>query len=113
MRSWDVPAASMAHQPDAIRVRVVYALPDKQPEVSLVLGAGARVSDALEGSGLAGRYGLDLAELKCAIFGRQVTLSDMLLDGDRVEILRPLAADPKQARRQAAASSRQSSRGRR
>jgi putative ubiquitin-RnfH superfamily antitoxin RatB of RatAB toxin-antitoxin module len=45
----------------------------------------------------------------CAIFGRVVSLSDPVSDGDRVEILRPLLADPKENRRQAAARSRTAS----
>lgn len=60
--------------------------------------------DAVRKSGLLERYP-DAARvpLNVAIFGRVVAVEERLRDGDRVEILRPLIVDPKQARRQAAA----------
>jgi len=89
---------------DSIRVRVVYALPQRQSTVELVLPRGATVEEAITKSGMAAEFpAMSGQPLQCAIFGRLVALDDPLQDGDRIEILRPLIADPKQTRRQAAA----------
>ncbi|HEY6644936.1 RnfH family protein [Povalibacter sp.] len=90
--------------PDVIRVRVVYALPERQATVELVLEQGANVAEAVAKSGLAAEFpAISTGPLQCAIFGRVVSPTEALREGDRVEILRPLIADPKQSRRQAAA----------
>ena len=91
----------------AITVTVVYALPDRATEIEVRLGAGATVADALTKSGLASLHpGLDLARSPVGIFGRRVERNRVLVDGDRVEIYRPLMADPKNARRKRAARNR-------
>lgn len=94
--------------PERIRVRVVYALAHRQTGVELTLAAGATVGDAVSQSGLIERFSELAAQqtLDCAVFGRVAPLSQRLVEGDRVEILRPLLADPKESRRQAAARSR-------
>ena len=81
----------------AIRVEVVCALPAGAQSVKIVLQEGAKVQDALAASGLA-----HLATGAVGVFGRRVALDALLAEGDRVEIYRPLAADPKEARRQRA-----------
>ena len=87
-----------------IRVEVVYALPERQWTVALELPAGATVRDALCAPQVSGllpeseRLGAPLG-----IWGRAVALDRRLRDHDRVEIYRPLRADPKAARRQRAA----------
>ena len=70
------------------------AYPDGAQARSLNLPAGATVRDALAASGLGGQA--------FGIFGKRVELDHRLADGDRVEIYRPLAMDPKEARRQRA-----------
>ena len=70
------------------------AYPDGAQARSLDLPAGATVRDALAASGLEGHA--------CGIFGKRVTLDRKLAEGDRVEIYRPLALDPKEARRRRA-----------
>ena len=88
--------------PDEISVRVVYALPDRQSVVALRVPASSTVRDAVIRSGLLARYEeATTRPLECAVFGRVVKLDEGLRDGDRIEILRPLIVDPKQARRQA------------
>jgi hypothetical protein len=84
-----------------LRIEVVHALPEAADAVSLRLPAGATVREALEKAGR-----LDLARGKVGIFGRVVSLDARLTDGDRVEIYRPLAIDPKEARRRRAARKR-------
>jgi putative ubiquitin-RnfH superfamily antitoxin RatB of RatAB toxin-antitoxin module len=92
---------------ETLRVRVVYALPDQQVEVTLQVSPGTTVTEAVTRSGLLQKFP-DAATrpLNCAIFGRNVPLTYELRDGDRIEILRPLLVDPKQSRREAAARSR-------
>jgi len=86
-----------------ITVEVVYALPEKQYLRSVTLEEGATVEQAIKASGLLSlRKDIDLANNKVGIFSRPVKLGDAVQDGDRVEIYRPLIADPKQMRRQRA-----------
>lgn len=86
-----------------IKVEVVYALPEKQYLRQVRLAAGSTVKQAVEASGLLELRGdIDLAKNKVGIFSRQVKLTDEVNEGDRVEIYRPLLADPKELRRQRA-----------
>jgi hypothetical protein len=90
-----------------IRVEVVYALPGEQTLYACELAAGSRVRDAIEQSGLLRSYpALCVDEAKLGIFGRFCTLDDAVEDGDRIEIYRPLRADPKEARRRRVALKR-------
>lgn len=91
----------------AITVTVVFALPDRASEVEVRLAAGATVADALAQSGIASLHPeLELARSPVGIFGRRVERNRVLVDGDRVEIYRPLMADPKNARRKRAVRNR-------
>lgn len=85
---------------ETIAVEVVYAVPDRHWSVRLHLPCGATVADALARARLEQQVpGLDLATLGLGIYGRKASLATVLDDGDRVELLRPLRADPKEARR--------------
>ncbi len=88
----------------AIAVTVVWATPDRQDIVALTLPAGATVGEAVACSGLVERRGIDPGAVCTGVGGRRVRIDAVLRDGDRVEILRPLAVDPKEARRLRAAS---------
>ncbi|MBS0463251.1 MAG: RnfH family protein [Proteobacteria bacterium] len=84
-------------------VTVVCALPERAWLVDLKLPVGATAAEAVERSGLRGcTPGFDQLDVTLAIFGKPVTPATVLRDGDRVEVLRPLLADPKQARRRRA-----------
>ncbi|MBK0098685.1 RnfH family protein [Erwinia sp. S63] len=86
-----------------ITVEIVYALPEKQYLRSVTLEEGATVEQAIKASGLLSlRKDIDLSSNKVGIFSRPVKLGDAVQDGDRVEIYRPLIADPKEMRRQRA-----------
>lgn len=86
-----------------VRVDVAYARPDVQAVESVLLPAGATVRDAIRASGLLVRFPeIDLAKAGVGIFGSPAGLGDTVAEGDRVEIYRPLVADPKAARRQRA-----------
>ncbi|ATM94803.1 Uncharacterised protein family (UPF0125) [Yersinia frederiksenii] len=86
-----------------IRVEVVYALPERQYLRTVSLAAGSTVEDAINASGLLElRPDIDLTKNKVGVYSRPVKLGDKVNDGDRVEIYRPLIADPKELRRQRA-----------
>jgi putative ubiquitin-RnfH superfamily antitoxin RatB of RatAB toxin-antitoxin module len=87
----------------ALRVEVVYALPGGEDAVHVSLAKGASALEAVRASGLLERHPeIDLRRHKLGIYGRVVAAGALLADGDRVEIYRPLALDPKEARRRRA-----------
>lgn len=87
-----------------MRVEVVVAFPLQQDCSELELQDGASVEQAIMASGVLARHPqIDLASVQVGIWGRRAQLSDTLRDRDRVEIYRPLLADPKEVRRQRAA----------
>ena len=89
-----------------IVVEVAYALPEKQYLQRVTLQQGATVEEAIRASGLLElRTDIDLSKNKVEIYSHPVKLADVLHDGDRVEIYRPLIADPKELRRQRAEKS--------
>jgi len=86
-----------------ISVEVVYATRERQELVTLELEKGSTVADAIDHSGLAELFGnFELDDSRVGIFSRKVTPEEILRDGDRVEIYRPLHIDPKEERRQRA-----------
>ncbi len=83
-----------------LRIEVVYALPDAQDVTAVEMEEGATALDALHASGVLVRHPeIDLQRNSLGIFGRAIRADARLREGDRVEILRPLAVDPKEARR--------------
>lgn len=98
--------------PQRITVQVCYALPERQALVTMALDSGATVLDAVRASGLLGRYPeIDLDRNKVGVFAKLVALDTPLRDQDRVEIYRPLIADPKEVRRQRAAEGKAMKKG--
>ncbi|MGE0873916.1 MAG: RnfH family protein [Burkholderiales bacterium] len=84
----------MADRPARIVVNVVHALPDRQEVVRLELPEGSRVQEAIRASGFTVQ-----TPWAAACQGALVSLDSTLTDGDRIDICRPLAADPKEVRR--------------
>jgi len=82
-----------------LRVEVFYALAPRQEVVPLQLDEGATVGEAVAACGLSA------ASLRFGIGGREVRPDQALRDGDRVDLLRPLALEPREARRLRAQSS--------
>ena len=83
-----------------IEIEIVYALPQKQYVQSLRVPVGATIAQALERSGIRHRHPEIIpGSAAVGIFGKRADLSAVLHDRDRIEIYRPLIADPKQARR--------------
>lgn len=90
-----------------LRVEVAYALPDRQSLIGLELPAGSTAEEAIRRSGLLDDYPeIDLTVNAVGVFGRRCQLDTVLRDGDRVEVYRPLEADPREARRKLAAEGR-------
>jgi uncharacterized protein len=89
---------------DIVQVEVVYARIEEQVIVALDVPRGATVRDAILMSGLTRRFPeLGATQGRVGIYGKSVLMDQELRAGDRVEIYRPLVADPKQARRRRAA----------
>jgi len=87
-----------------IHVEVAYALPDKQAIVPLQLPEGVTAMEAVRQSGIERQFeGLEPEHARLGIFGKVVGPQTALRDGDRVEIYRPLIADPKEVRKARAA----------
>ncbi|MFA7281686.1 MAG: RnfH family protein [Sterolibacterium sp.] len=90
-----------------LHIEVAYALPQQQELIRFELPAGSTLQQALEASGLLQKYPeLDLAKNKFGIYGKLARLETPLRDHDRVEIYRPLLADPKETRKQRAAENK-------
>ncbi|MCL2345240.1 MAG: RnfH family protein [Desulfobulbus sp.] len=97
---------------DALDIEVCYARADKQEVVRLSLPAGATLGQALEASGLLLKYPeIDLGKNKFGIYARLSKTDTVLRDRDRVEIYRPLIADPKEVRKQRAAAGKAMKKG--
>jgi len=89
---------------ETIKIEVCYALPARQELVKLQLPEGATLGQALEASGLLQKYPeIDLKKNKFGIFAKLSKVDAVLRDRDRVEIYRPLIADPREVRKQRAA----------
>lgn len=88
-----------------MRIELVHALPQRQERIVLDLAPGSTVLDAIEASGLLRRLApIEIGRI--GIWGRPVSPDTRLRDRDRVEIYRPLIADPKKVRRERAAKAR-------
>ena len=84
-------------------VAVCYALPDVSFLVQLDVDAGTTIAQAIAASGVLARFPeIDLARNQLGLFGKLKSADTVLHDGDRVEIYRPLQADPMESRRRRA-----------
>lgn len=98
---------------DLLSIEITYALTQKQELVHLKLSAGCTVQQAIEASGLRQKYPeIDLAKNKVGVFGKLTKLDAPLRDRDRVEIYRPLIADPKEVRKKRAEEGKAMKKGR-
>jgi len=93
---------------ESIQVEVAYALPDKQIILPVTLPAGGTAIEAARQSGVCEQFeGIDLDNSRLGIFGMVVSPGKVLKAGDRVEIYRPLLADPKEIRKERATRARE------
>jgi len=89
---------------EMLSIEVAYARPDEQRIVELEVAAGTTVKQAIEQSGITKHFPeIDVATSKVGIWGKLAKPDTALQAGDRVEIYRPLIADPKEARKKRAA----------
>lgn len=93
-------------------VEVAYARPDKQLILTVHVMPGSTAQQAIEQSGIVQKFPeIDLGKTKVGIFGKLGKLDAVLKAGDRVEIYRPLIADPKEVRRQREAEGKRMKKG--
>lgn len=87
----------------SIAVQVVYATPEKQVLKEITVSEHATVEMAITSSGLLEEFPeIDLLKNDVGVFSERRQLSDAVRAGDRIEIYRPLVADPKEIRRRRA-----------
>ena len=97
---------------DNITVEVAYALPDRQLILELSVAPGTTLEQAIRASGILEQFPeIDLTRNKVGVFGKPDSLDALLRSGDRVEIYRPLIADPKEVRKQRAARGKPTRKG--
>lgn len=96
-----------------ILIEVAYALPEEQVLMSLHVNEGTTLEQAVEQSGILKQFpDIELGKTnKVGIFGKLGKLDMVLREKDRVEIYRPLIADPKAVRKQRAAEGKQMRKG--
>lgn len=95
-----------------INVEVAYAEPDRQVILPVNIDEGTTVGGAIVQSGIMMKFPeLDVENSKVGIFGKVTAMTTVLQDGDRVEIYRPLIADPKEVRRKRAAEGKATKKG--
>jgi len=97
---------------ESINVEVVYALADVQDLARLSLPEGSTAMHAIEASGLLAKHPeIDMKKNKIGVFAKLAKADTQLRDRDRVEIYRPLIADPKEVRKQRAAEGKAMKKG--
>ncbi len=95
-----------------IPVEVAYAKPEEQVILRLEVPEGTTAIQAIEMSGITRRFPeIDMNNLKLGIFGKLKKPDQVLTAGDRVEIYRPLIADPKEVRKRRAAQGKRTGKG--
>ncbi|MDX1539005.1 RnfH family protein [Arsukibacterium sp.] len=92
-------------------VEVAYALPHQQSLLTLSVLPGSTVLQVIEQSGILQQYpDIDLSQQKIGVWSRPVKPDEQVKDGDRIEIYRPLIADPKDLRRRRAEKAKEEGR---
>jgi putative ubiquitin-RnfH superfamily antitoxin RatB of RatAB toxin-antitoxin module len=101
-----------ANTPATVNIEVAYALPDKQHVISLQVSQGTTIEQAIRLSGILDEFPqIDITKNKLGIFGKLKKADVVVREGERVEIYRPLIADPKQVRKQRAAEGKRMRKG--
>jgi len=95
-----------------MNIEVVYGHIDKQVLLSLEVDEAITVEEAIKQSGILDQFNdIDLSVNKVGVFGKLTKLASSLKEGDRIEIYRPLIADPKEVRRRRAAEGKKMKKG--
>lgn len=86
-----------------IKIEIVYALPNEQTLLKLEVPQGSTIAEGVKLSGLLEKYPeIDVQKGKFGLFGKLSKVDTVLREKDRIEIYRPLIADPKEVRRKRA-----------
>ncbi len=86
-----------------ITVEIIYIKPGSQNSLTLKIPQGSNINQAISRSGVLKYFPeIDLTVNKVGVFSKIQSLDTLLCEGDRIEIYRPLVADPKEARRRRA-----------
>lgn len=94
-----------------LHIEVVYGVPNKQELLSVVVPENTTVEQAIVESGILSLFpDIDLSVNKVGVWNRTVKLSEVLRDTDRIEIYRPLIADPKEVRKRRAEKAKEEGR---
>jgi len=94
-----------------IQIEVVYGLPNRQELITLVVDCGTSLEQGIKESGILSVFEeIDLTVNKVGIWNRAAKLTDKLKDLDRIEIYRPLIADPKEVRKRRAEKAKEEGR---
>lgn len=94
-----------------ITVEVAYALPTQQSLLTITVLPGSTVMQVVEQSGILQQYpDIDLHQQKIGVWSRPVKPEELVNEGDRIEIYRPLIADPKDLRRRRAEKAKEEGR---
>ena len=88
---------------EMIKIQVVFATTSRQVAVDMEVESGTTIGVAIEESKIKAHFQTDdFGSVKYGIWNELKTLNDVVCDGDRVEIYRPLHQDPKDSRRRRA-----------
>lgn len=94
-----------------LHIEVVYGVPNKQELLSVTVSENTTVEQAIKESGILSLFPeIDLSVNKVGVWNRTVKLSEVLRDTDRIEIYRPLIADPKEVRKRRAEKAKEEGR---
>ena len=93
-------------------IEIAYATPERQKIIECEIVQGCSIRDAVKQSDIKDYFPeIDLENCDLGVFGKAVPANYELVDGDRIEIYRPLIADPKEVRRQRAAQGLKTKKG--
>lgn len=110
METLETSSDSLATQ--EINVELVYALPEHQTLLSFTVPTGTTLDQAIGLSGIQEHYPeLELDTLKVGLFGKIAPRTQVLREKDRIELYRPLLADPKEVRKQRAEAGKKMKKG--
>jgi len=94
-----------------INVEVIYALPKEQITFTISVEQGTTAQQAIEASGILAKYPeIELNKNKLGVYSRLIKLDTVMADGERIEIYRPLIADPKEMRKRRAVKAKEEGR---
>jgi len=90
---------------------VIYALPKEQITFTISVEQGTTAQQAIEASGILAKYPeIELNKNKLGVYSRLIKLDTVMADGERIEIYRPLIADPKEMRKRRAVKAKEEGR---